>query len=277
LVTGQLDARRRACGEHLGTARETLDDPDETEFFAKLVGRAVKVLGASSVLDVGCGAGRPTLAAAQAGARYVLGIDVVERNVALTRRAARETGLTDRVSAHHASFHDLVRGKLTVPRFDLLVSNPPYVPGGEGTAVDGGASGRALIDPLLEQAPALADGVALLFGSLCDPRPILQKMLEQGFVIVEAMSQWVPFGRYTSQPQTLARLRELRAQGRAFFRDVPSAEHPRHAYLTIGLLAKTGSKTQALVNHALMRAALMCELNGDEPPRKPGHGRRQPS
>lgn len=215
----------------------TFEDPDETAIYAQLVRLAVTSTRAQSVLDVGCGAGIATLEAARAGAREVVGIDVEPTSVEIARANIWHSGQTARASAHFASWQDVRTGRFpTSP--DLLVSNPPYVPGGSGRAVDGGFYGTALLDSIIDHVPSDTRAVALLFGSITDPITFLSRMAARGFEVTHLLGYSVPFGRYTSMPSTLRHLRILREQGRAFFCDVPAAPGcAPHAYLTLGLIA----------------------------------------
>ena len=118
----------------------------------------------ASVLDLCTGSGAVAVAAALAGAERVTAVDLSRRAVATARVNAllNGTGL------------QAVRGSLFEPlgdeRFDLIVSNPPYVPAeddspprGRARAWDAGHDGRELLDPLLARAPAhLSPGGALL-------------------------------------------------------------------------------------------------------------------
>ena len=116
------------------------------------------------VLDVFTGSGALALAAANEGARSVTAVDVSRRAVWTVRRNARRAGL--RV--------DVRRGDLWAPvageRFDLIVANPPYLPGeaglprtGAARAWEGGDDGRVLLDRLCDGAAEhLDDGGTLL-------------------------------------------------------------------------------------------------------------------
>jgi precorrin-6B methylase 2 len=219
---------------------DTLDDPAETAAFARLVRRAVAQLRPRRVLDVGCGTGLPTIEAARAGAPRVIGIDLAPCNVFVARRNVRSAGLDPSVTVHHARWQDVLDGAFHVGEVDLLVANPPYVPGGEGNAVDGGPRGTRLLDAITERLPASVRGVALLFGSLSDPLHVLAQLERQGLVVTELFGMSVPFGRYTSQPGTLSLLKRLRQQHVAWFCDADAADSncAPHAYLTLGVLAE---------------------------------------
>ncbi len=117
------------------------------------------------VLDVCTGSGALAVTAALAGAGEATAIDVSRRAVLSARLNARLNGV--RVRA--------LRGDLLAPvageHFDVIVSNPPYLPaetadlprGGPQRAWDAGLDGRVLLDRLCEEAPAhLAPGGVLL-------------------------------------------------------------------------------------------------------------------
>ena len=127
--------------------------------------RTAVVTPRAAVLDLCAGSGALAIAAAQRGAREVTAVDVSRRAVVAVRVNARLNGV--RVRA--------LRGDLYEPvgraRFDVIVSNPPYVPADEdgrppsGRARHwaGGADGRALLDRIVDDAPArLRPGGALM-------------------------------------------------------------------------------------------------------------------
>jgi release factor glutamine methyltransferase len=105
------------------------------------------------------------IAAALGGARFVTAVDVSARAVLTVRLNARLNGV--RVEAIRGDLLDAVPGR----RFDVIVSNPPYLPGtddalpahGRARHTEAGASGRTLVDRLIDAAPAhLAPGGVLL-------------------------------------------------------------------------------------------------------------------
>ncbi len=241
----------------------TFEDPTETQLHAELVRLAVTSTRAQRVLDVGCGAGIATLEAVRAGAREVVGIDAERTSVEIARANIRRAGLTAHASAHFASWEDVRFGRFpTCP--DLLVSNPPYVPGGSGRAVDGGFYGTSLLDSIIDHVPSGARAVALLFGSITDPITFLSRVAARGFEVTHLFGHSVPFGRYTSLPSTLRHLRFLRERGRAFFCDVPAVPGcAPHAYLTLGLIAHR-NPAAAAHTEALQKATRACLVGYQE-------------
>jgi release factor glutamine methyltransferase len=120
--------------------------------------------GAPTVLDLCTGTGVLGVVAARAGAS-VTAIDVSRRAVLCARLNARLNGV--RVEA--------LRGDLVAPvarrSFDVIVTNPPYVPAideslptrGASRAWEAGVDGRALLDRVCAEVPArLAPGGSLL-------------------------------------------------------------------------------------------------------------------
>lgn len=180
------------------------------------------------VLDVCTGTGALSLRAADAGAGHVTAVDV-------SRRALTTTWLNSRLHRHRIR---VVRGDLTEPvqdeRFDVVVSNPPYVPAhddvlptrGIARAWDAGTDGRLLLDRICTQAPQVLapGGVLLLAQSVLNGVEKTQAMLEeQGLTVHIAARADIPFGRVLSARAALFEARGLispgeRTEGLVIFR-----------------------------------------------------------
>jgi release factor glutamine methyltransferase len=137
-----------------------------------------------AVLDVCTGSGALAVSAALAAARSVTAVDVSRRALATVRLNARLNGV--RVRTRRGRLLDAVPGET----FDLIVSNPPYLPSPgalptRGTArhTEAGPDGRTLLDRLIAQAPHhLAPGGALLVthSSVNDEQRTLDRMRDAG-------------------------------------------------------------------------------------------------
>ncbi|MEU5219669.1 HemK2/MTQ2 family protein methyltransferase [Streptomyces sp. NPDC020807] len=151
----------------------------------------------SAVLDVGTGSGVLALLAARRGAA-VTAVDVSRQAVRTARMNARRNRLPVRVE--HADATDCVPGG----RFDLVLSNPPYVPAprargaGRALAWDAGPDGRAVIDELCGRAAGwLRPGGALLLvhSALCGAATTVELLRDQGLsarVVRRADIPWGP-------------------------------------------------------------------------------------
>jgi release factor glutamine methyltransferase len=136
------------------------------------------------VLDVCSGSGVLAVTAALCGARATA-IDVSRRAALCAALNARLNGV--RVRALRGNLLAPVRGE----RFDVIVSNPPYLPAaddalparGPARAWDAGRDGRALLDALLDQAPDhLAPGGVLLIvhSAVCGTDRTLAALRDRG-------------------------------------------------------------------------------------------------
>ena len=192
--TARLDAclDRRRAGEpvtrilgrrgfwslDLAVTPDVLDPRPDTETLieAALVALAGRMGQPLRVLDLGTGSGAILCALlAELPHATGIGVDVSVAAAEVARRNVAACGLADRAAIVTGRWFEPVEGA-----FDVIVSNPPYIPSGDiaglerevrdfdpRLALDGGADGldayRALLPPIAERlAP---DGVAVLeFG-----------------------------------------------------------------------------------------------------------------
>jgi release factor glutamine methyltransferase len=164
------------------------------------------------VLELCAGPAVAGVAAARAHSAALTTVDVSRRAVVNAVLNARLNGVAIRAR----------RGDLLAPvageRFDLILANPPYVPGpdprpaGAGRAWNGGADGRAVLDRLCAAAPGqLAPGGVLLVvhSEVCDPEATLAAFRAAGLAAGVAARHRGPLG-----PLLRARRASLEAHGR---------------------------------------------------------------
>ena len=170
------------------------------------------------VLDLCTGSGAVAIDLARSGAAEVVAVDVSRRAVLTASLNAR----LNRVSV------DVRRGDLlgAVPgeRFDVIVSNPPYVPARDGgipehglaRAWDAGADGRALLDRVLAQAPAaLSPGGSLLVvhSTICGEDATLERMRAAGLAPSVVGRERGPLGPLMRQRAEMLEARGLLPPG----------------------------------------------------------------
>ncbi len=140
-------------------------------------------LAGRAVLDLCTGTGILGLTGARLGARTTA-IDLSRRAVLNAKLNARLNGLE----------LEVLRGDLFAPvrgrRFDLIVSNPPYIPAppgaaprGEARAWDAGPDGRDFLDRICDRAPEhLEPGgrVLLVHSSLARPEETERRLTALG-------------------------------------------------------------------------------------------------
>jgi release factor glutamine methyltransferase len=171
------------------------------------------------VLDLCTGSGVVAIAAAELGAASVTAFDICPHAVRCSRGNAVHAGVEIDIREGSCS------GALDYAPFDVIVSNPPYVPtppagdtgvipitAGPAWAWNAGVDGRMVLDPLCESAASLlaAGGSMLLVQSaLSGVEQSLESLRSTGLRAEAVASQRIPFG-----PVLSARVGWLEVTGR---------------------------------------------------------------
>ncbi|MFE0730252.1 HemK2/MTQ2 family protein methyltransferase [Streptomyces antibioticus] len=176
------------------------------------------ITGRTDVLDLGTGSGLLAVEAARLGGR-VTAVDISWRAVAAARFNALLNGETVRV--RHGDLVDAVPGR----RFDLVVSNPPYVPApddapprGTARAWDAGRDGRLLIDRICDAAPAVlrpAGTLLMVHSHLSGVDATVDRLTAAGLRAEVVDRARLPFGRVLRSRLSWLRARGLVAGGTA--------------------------------------------------------------
>ena len=162
LITGN----KEFWGLDFELSNDVLIPRPETELIVEAVCEKRRASGVQNILDVGTGSGCLAVAlATEFPSASVVATDLSDAALAIARRNVARHGVADRVR--------LVRGDLldaVGSGFDVIVSNPPYVPSGvelspdivryePAVALYGGEDGLALLERLIAAARNhLADG-----------------------------------------------------------------------------------------------------------------------
>ncbi len=169
-------------GLFIETHRDVYEPHDDSFLLARVVEEAVG--SGTRFLEVGCGTGLVSMAAARAGAT-VTATDINPLAAALARRNGKHNGLP--IDAVHADLMAGLRGP-----FDVIAFNPPYLPTAEedkvqgplNAAFDGGSSGNDVVLRFVEQLTAAdwtAGQVLVIHSSLSDPEPLIAAMADAGY------------------------------------------------------------------------------------------------
>ena len=141
-----------------------------------IVENALDLLGKkhARVLDICTGSGCIALAVAANSRADVLGVDISEDALAIARKNSEKCALTERVRFERRDA--LEEGFLAGEKYDLILSNPPYIPTGDIAALsaevkhepmlalDGGVDGLIFYRRFIEVLPShLNDGGAIIF------------------------------------------------------------------------------------------------------------------
>lgn len=173
------------------------------------------------VLDLGTGTGAVAIAAARAGAASVTAVDLSVRSAAAARLNARRAGVAV----------DVRRGDLYAPvaprRFDLILSNPPYVPAAtaalprhrKARCWDGGLDGRTVLDRICAGAADALTGdgqILLVHSALCGTQATVDALAAAGFAPSVLARATIPFGPVMHSRAAMLERRGLIEPGQRF-------------------------------------------------------------
>jgi release factor glutamine methyltransferase len=169
------------AGLEIAVSPAALIPRPETETLAELAGAALSKCGAPTprVLDFGTGTGCLAIAlATHCKSAQVHALDISEAALTLARANAQQHTLTDRIHFHLGNGFSALPAPL---RFNLIVSNPPYIPSAEistlqtevcefdpRAALDGGEDGLDFYRLLAREAPAWLEAGGGLFAEFGD-------------------------------------------------------------------------------------------------------------
>ncbi len=185
------------CGFELAVNRHVLVPRPETELLAEAGWQFLAQLNRPAVaMDLGTGSGCLAIAiAAKVPAARVIATDVSGEALDVARQNATRQGVHERIEFRHGRGFEPVAGN----RFDLIISNPPYIPRAEietldpevrefdpRPALDGGEDGLdAFREIAAEGSRHLAPGGRLMLEMGDGQGPAVRSLLEAQKWIVD--------------------------------------------------------------------------------------------
>jgi release factor glutamine methyltransferase len=200
------------CGLEMTVNGSVLIPRPETELLAEQAWQFLSTLNSqpSTSLDFGTGSGCLAIAlAVKCPAARVTALDVSPEALAVARQNAARHQVESRIQFLAGDGFAALPPEL---RFDLMVSNPPYIPAGEiaglepevrdhdpRLALDGGADGLDFYRRLAREAGAwLKPGARLMLEFGDGQAPALEKLFAEQMWIVEAVK-----ADYSGRPRIL--------------------------------------------------------------------------
>jgi len=191
------------CGHEIAVNRHVLVPRPETEMLAELGWQFLSTINSqpSTALDLCTGSGCIAIAlAAKCPYAKIIATDISSDALALAKENASRNQVAGQIEFRHGDgFAALVNGS----QFDLIVSNPPYIPSAEiatldpevrdfdpHAALDGGADGLEFYHLIASQAGAFLkpDGKVMVeFGD--GQAEAIRKIFETEKWIVEAVKE----------------------------------------------------------------------------------------
>lgn len=191
------------CGLEFVVNRHVLIPRPETEILAERAWNFLSTFnsGRTTGLDFGTGSGcLAVMLAKKCPLAEIHALDISAEAIEVARENAKRHGVEERIQFHHAN------GFAAFPnekQFELIVSNPPYIPSGEiatlepevrdhdpRSALDGGADGLDFYRTLAREAQSYLTGsgrLMLEFGE--GQAESIKKIFEEQKWIVEAIER----------------------------------------------------------------------------------------
>lgn len=176
-------------GEYFKVTPDVLIPRDETEILVK---KAIEIINKNSfedILDIGTGSGCIACTIAKNTNATVLGVDISSDALRIALDNVTNLGINNRAIFRKSDLFEKIRGGEV---FDLIISNPPYIPYGTelskevmqepSTALFAEENGLAFYRKIIEQAPEyLTENGYLMFELGINQAQEVKSMMEKDF------------------------------------------------------------------------------------------------
>lgn len=193
--------------------------------------RLLDVQADERVLELGCGTGIISIAAARLGARHVVATDIDTDALQATLYNARLNGVEERVEVQTGSWYEAIANRTRNrkrERYDVIVATPPQTPGPVhfGPRYGGADGTRHLLSVIDGAHTFLVPSVGrlwILAITLANPEAVLMRLKRwfTSVVVVRRTERPFTWDEYESMEPGLSEyLLRLRSSGRAEFHDL---------------------------------------------------------
>jgi methylase of polypeptide subunit release factors len=195
--------------------------------------RILDVKPGERVLELGCGSGLLSIAAAKSGADHVLATDLDPGSLETTRANACRNGIGDALEVSAGSWYEAVPLEEREKGFDVILATPPQTPGHRPFGPKyGGEDGTRHLLHIVEEAPQFLNHengrLWILAISLANPGRLLQRLGDR-FSEVKVLKETDRFftrDEYEGYAAGLfAHLQSLRNEQRCEFRDAGAGSY----------------------------------------------------
>jgi D-alanine--D-alanine ligase len=197
------------------------------------------------VLDLGCGAGLLSIAAARLGAGCVVATDIDPRALDATMKNAQANGVAEKIIVRGGSWYEALEDYSISDkgRFDVIIATPPQTPGLYPFGPRyGGPDGTKHLSIILQGAPAFLNPdrgrLWLMAISLANPSELLHQVRQYFHDVSIVHETERPFtgNEYESLHKGLMdHLLKLRSSGHSDFKDVSEGTYAfRNLFIRAG-------------------------------------------
>lgn len=182
-------------GEFFKVTPDVLIPRDETEILVTKALEIIKKEGLKDILDIGTGSGCIACTIAKQTDAVCLGVDISSDALRIALDNVTKLGINNRAVFRKSDLFEKIRPE---EKFDMIISNPPYIPYGTelspevlhepSTALFAEENGLGIYRKIIEKAPEyLKEGGYLMFELGIGEAQAVKKMMEKDFSKIQVI------------------------------------------------------------------------------------------